>query len=108
AGSPRVCAPPPPRGLPARLGARATTLDELFAGRLSRADRALLKLDIEGHEREALLGARRLLEAVEVVYTEVRFFDIEHSGRPLFDDIAALLADRDFQLYDFGMLAARP
>jgi FkbM family methyltransferase len=33
---------------------RATTLDELFGGRVGRVDRPLLKLDMEGHELSAL------------------------------------------------------
>jgi FkbM family methyltransferase len=55
------------------LECRATTLDELFGGRVSRADRPLLKLDLEGHELSALRGARTLLEAIEVLFVEVRF-----------------------------------
>lgn len=85
----------------------ATTLDALFASTMSRADRALLKLDIEGHEREALLGAAHLLEAVEVVYLEVHFYDVFHSGRPVFGELAGFLAERHFELYDFGMLSGR-
>jgi len=93
---------------PTSVEATSTTLDGLFAGTVSRGDRALLKLDIEGHEVSALQGATRLLAAVEVVYSEVRFYDIARSARPLFRDVAELLAGHGFDLYDFGMLASRP
>jgi len=93
---------------PTSLEAASTTLDGLFADTVPRAERALLKLDIEGHELAALQGARRLLAVVEVVYTEVRFYDIARSGRPVFHDVADLLRDDGFDLYDFGMLASRP
>ena len=66
---------------PTSLEAASTTLDRLFADTLSRGERALLKLDIEGHEVAALRGAGRLLTAVEVVYSEVRFYDITRAGR---------------------------
>ncbi len=89
------------------LKADAATLDQLFASAVEGKDRALLKLDIEGHELPALLGSVRLLEVVEVVLSEVRFFDINRGGRPSFDDIAAFLAASGFQLYDFATLGAR-
>jgi FkbM family methyltransferase len=62
------------------LECRATTLDELFGGRVSRADRPLLKLDLEGHELSALHGARTLLEAIEILVVEVQTYDINDSG----------------------------
>src|SRR5262245_4062043 len=43
------------------------TLDELFSDHIQPSDRTLLKLDIEGHEIEALRGASELLQRVEVV-----------------------------------------
>jgi FkbM family methyltransferase len=85
----------------------AATLDLLLGAAVERRDRALLKLDIEGHELSALLGSVRLLEVVEVVLSEVQFFDINRDGHPLFDDIAAFLAARGFQLYDFATLGPR-
>ncbi|MBI3399839.1 MAG: FkbM family methyltransferase [Acidobacteria bacterium] len=91
----------------ADLEADATTLDALFGAKVGRGDRALLKLDIEGHEPEALRGAVRLLQNVEVVLTEVQFFDINRRGLQCFSDIAAVLASHGFELYDFATLGAR-
>jgi FkbM family methyltransferase len=90
------------------LQAPATTLDALFSAVVTPDDRLLLKLDIEGHELEALRGASALLDVVEVLVCEVRFFDVNRSGRPEFGDVLGFLDARGFALYDFDMLASRP
>lgn len=87
--------------------APATTLDELFATRVQPGDRALLKLDIEGHEIEAFRGASALLDRVEVIVCEVRFFDVNAGGRPLFGEVMTVLESTGFQLFDFGSLSSR-
>jgi FkbM family methyltransferase len=92
----------------ADLEADAATLDQLFGSTVERNDRALLKLDIEGHELPALLGSVRLLEVVEVILSEVQFFGISRGGRPSFDGIVAFLGASGFQLYDFATLGPRP
>jgi FkbM family methyltransferase len=46
---------------PAHAAYPATTLDALLTPTVTRADRALLKLDSEGHELEALEGATAML-----------------------------------------------
>lgn len=92
---------------PLDLQAAAATLDELFAGRVEPAGRALLMLDSGGHEVEALQSAS-LLDRVEVVVSEVRFFDVNRAGRPLFGDVMACLDGRGFALFDFASLDARP
>jgi FkbM family methyltransferase len=85
----------------------ATTLDALFAGTVAPTDRALLKLDIEGHELTALAGARALLASVECVFSEVRFFDVHHSGHPVFADLLIFLRERNFDLYEIAGLSGR-
>jgi FkbM family methyltransferase len=84
----------------------ATTLDELFGDRLQRP--IFLKLDLEGHELQALAGARTLLSRTEAILAEVTFFDIYGLGRPLFSDVLAFLRDQQFELYDIASLSARP
>ncbi|MGE3276028.1 MAG: FkbM family methyltransferase [Vicinamibacterales bacterium] len=86
----------------------AATLDALFASRVTADDRVLLKLDLEGHEREALDGARALLRMVEVLVLEVRFYDFEQSGRGTFGEMVEWLAARGFALYDVAALGGRP
>jgi len=92
----------------ADLESDAATLDQLVPSSLTRSDRALLKLDIEGHEASALRGALRLLGLVEVVLSEVQFFNANGGLRSSFDDVAALMAASGFQLYDFATMGARP
>jgi FkbM family methyltransferase len=86
----------------------ATTLDAVLADRVMADDRGLLKLDLEGHELPALRGGTRLLGVLEVVVVEVRFFDGDGHGRPLFADVVDFLHARGFTLYDFASLSARP
>jgi FkbM family methyltransferase len=93
---------------PGEFHCEATTLDALLASRLARTDRTLLKLDLEGHELDALRGGTRVLEAVEVVLTELQFFEINDNGRPVFGDVVRYFRDRGFELYDFACLSPRP
>jgi FkbM family methyltransferase len=86
----------------------ATTLDALFGGAFGLQDRVLLKLDVEHHEKAVLEGGVELLPAVEVILTEVQFYDINANGRPLFDDLLAFLRRYGFELYDFAALYPRP
>ena len=95
-------------GHPVDLESPATTLDALFASTVTCDDRVLLKLDIEGHEVEALRGAAAVLKTVEVIVCEVRFYDIHRSGRPEFAEVVAFLGARDFVLYDIDRLSSRP
>ncbi len=93
---------------PGEIECAATTLDALFADRIEPRDRALLKLDLEGHEAPALAGGQRLLDVVEVALVEVRFYEIEDHDRPLFGDLLEVMRARGFALYDFAALAGRP
>jgi FkbM family methyltransferase len=85
----------------------AATLDELFATRVESGDRALLKLDMEGHELEALRGGVALLPRVEVMVCEVSFFDVWSAGHVLFHDVFDFVRARGFTLYDFAALSGR-
>ncbi|MFQ5668835.1 MAG: FkbM family methyltransferase, partial [Candidatus Binatia bacterium] len=93
---------------PGEVECPAATLDVLLAEAVSSADRALLKLDLEGHEMSALQGASRLLQAVEVILTELQFYEINENKRPVFGDMLNFLRDRGFELYDFACLSQRP
>ena len=85
----------------------ASTLDAVFAGRLRDSDRVLLKLDVEGHELDVLDGAPAVLAHVEVIISEVSFFNIEHAGHPAFTEFVTALAAAGFVLYDIAALASR-
>ena len=85
----------------------ATTLDLLFANRVGDLDRVLLKLDLEGHEADALAGATMLLSRVEVLVTETQVYEIERNGHPTFADLMRMLGERGFLFYDVAALASR-
>jgi FkbM family methyltransferase len=84
----------------------ATTLDELFTE--NPRGPILLKLDLEGHELAALEGGLKFLGHVEVVLTEVRFFDFFDEGKPVFADLLSFLRAASFELYDIASLSGRP
>ncbi len=85
----------------------AASFDQLFGAVLTRSQRPLLKLDIEGHELGALDGASVSLTSIEVIVTEVRFYDIGRSGHPVFLDVLNYLQARNFELFDFVSLGSR-
>ncbi|MGE5490057.1 MAG: FkbM family methyltransferase [Actinomycetota bacterium] len=58
---------------------------------------AMLKLDVQGYELEALRGCETLLDAFDWVYCECSFVEF-YTGQRLADEVVAWLADRDFRL----------
>jgi FkbM family methyltransferase len=86
----------------------AVTLDELLAARIRAEDRALLTLDLEGHELAVLAGAKCLLEALEVVLPEVRFYSVSDYDRSTFGDMFEFFRENDFDLFDIASLSQRP
>ena len=86
----------------------AVTLDALLLEHVGPGDRALLKLDLEGHELSALRGASVLLERVEVLIAEVQFYEIEGNGMPVFRDLLDFLHGAGFGLHDIAAMAGRP
>jgi FkbM family methyltransferase len=85
--------------------AAATTLDALLAGRVTADDRALLKLDLQGHELEALRGAEALLPAIEFILCEVTF--IEFDDMPPISALVRFLDERGFALFDIAAIGGR-
>jgi FkbM family methyltransferase len=82
----------------------AETLDGLF-GAVTRDDRALLKLDLQGYELQALKGGRIFLRSAEVILTEVSFY--AQAYEPPIAALVSFLDDNGFQLYDIASLAGR-
>jgi len=67
----------------------------------------LLKIDTQGHEPEVLSGLGKRLEDVDVVVTELMFYD--YYNRSLsFTDIEKYLMPAGFQLYDISHIAKNP
>lgn len=58
---------------------------------------AMLKLDVQGYEYEALCGCKSLLRRFDFVYCECSYVEL-YSGQKLAAEIIAWLADRGFLL----------
>lgn len=70
--------------------------DFLNRGELSRP--ALLKLDVQGFELEALKGCESLLGAFDAIYVECSFVEL-YRGQALLADVVDWLHDRGFRLH---------
>jgi FkbM family methyltransferase len=75
---------------------RTTRLDDLLDRRELIAP-ALLKIDVQGHEYEALEGAAGVIAGFEQVIVEVSFAEL-YEGQKLAGDVTALLHDSGFAL----------
>lgn len=58
---------------------------------------ALLKLDVQGYELEALKGCEALLDYFDYVYVECSFVEL-YAGQALADEVVAWLRERDLLL----------
>ena len=88
------------------VNVEATTLDSLFSDSCKPSDRTLLKLDLQGHELQALEGASRMLKHVEVVLVEAPFFC--NVVRPVAADIIGFFSQHGFDLFEIASLSGRP
>lgn len=61
---------------------------------------ALLKLDLQGGELDALRGAGKLLESIDDVFVECSFVEL-YEGQALADEVICHLRDRGFSLRGF-------
>lgn len=86
------------------ISVAAETLDNLF-GSVSRDDRALLKLDLQGYELHALQAGVAFLRSAEAILTEVSFY--AQAYEPPIAALVGFLNDNGFQLYDIASLAGR-
>jgi len=72
---------------------RTTTVDDLVNGR----DVALLKIDVQGGEREVLAGARRSLASTGAILIEVTFVS-HYDGDATFPSLHEQMMEVDFEL----------
>jgi FkbM family methyltransferase len=77
-----------------RVEVEVVTLDEAVA---EPRRPALLKLDLQGGELEALRGAGRLLDSIDDVFAECSFVEL-YEGQVLADQVICYLRDRGFTL----------
>lgn len=80
-------------------------LDDIMEKASIDGARGLLKLDLQGFELEALKGAERSLQSLEVILCEVSFF--AQAFEPSIEEIITFLTEREFQLHDIASLSAR-
>jgi FkbM family methyltransferase len=71
----------------------------------SRID--LVKLDLQGHELEAIRGLGSLLSTVQLVFLEVQFLPL-YEGAPLFSEVETYLRRRGLAFYQFYELVRSP
>jgi FkbM family methyltransferase len=67
----------------------------------------LMKLDIQGHEVEALKGMGDMLGIVEVIITELNFYDL-YLKYLSFSELESCLAPYGFKFYDISHISKNP
>jgi FkbM family methyltransferase len=89
----------------ANVDVQGETLDNLLGARVGDTDRVFIKLDLQGHEIEALRGAKVLLPHVEIVLTEFSFFtQLDEATVP---EIVRFFDERGFDLFDIVSVSQR-
>ncbi len=91
-------------GLPREVP--CNTLDDVCQD-LKDDDRVLIKIDVQGAEKNVLLGAAKTLEKVEYVILEAVFYDFFEGGSTIFDLIDFMNA-HGFSIYEFFDPLYRP
>ena len=92
-------------------GTAETGRETVRVGRLSELiDRgglerpALLKLDVQGFELEALKGSEDLLEQFDWIYAECSFIEL-YEGQALADEVICWLRDRGYRIFSVDHLS---
>lgn len=66
----------------------------------------LVKLDVQGFEIDALIGASDLFGKTEIFILEVSLFEFE--GMPVFEEVINFMSKNGYAVYDFGGFLRRP
>jgi FkbM family methyltransferase len=75
---------------------KMTTFDEVFKG-LNVVRPILLKLDVQGYEKEVLKGAELSLDLIDYVLIETSFVSF-YDGEPLFGEMYEYLLEKGFEV----------
>jgi hypothetical protein len=76
----------------------ATTVDEIVAAQGLDPERTVLKIDVQGYERQVLDGAAKTLPSFRGVRTEMSLVAL-YEGQALMDEIAELICRHGFELW---------
>jgi FkbM family methyltransferase len=88
-------------GVPRNI--RSLTVDDLFTD-MRLQPPFLLKADVQGAERQVLMGAKQSLPIVDMIILEVLLFDIYQGKNPQLFDTVSYLKSNGFVTWDiFGM-----
>jgi FkbM family methyltransferase len=79
-----------------RIKIKTIKMDDILDD-ISIISPVLLKLDVQGYEREVIRGARRLLQKVDYIIIETPFVKL-YEDQPLFNEINTLLNEHNFKL----------
>jgi len=80
---------------------KITTVDAFLTNKYKLQTEALLKLDVQGYEMEALKGAMKSLPSFKVVQAELSFVPV-YEGAPLFNEMVTFFEDNGFELYSLA------
>lgn len=76
---------------------KVNTLDAIY-DRIKPAAEILLKIDVQGFEKEVLLGSQSMMNHVKVVIMEMSFVKL-YKDQPLFHDIYMMMYERGFRFH---------
>jgi FkbM family methyltransferase len=95
----------PAGGSPREIPVHAAPLEEFVSADEIRSP-ALLKLDVQGYEHEALLGCRSLLDRFDDVVAELMLVE-DRADQAMAADVIALLRNHGFQLVGIDAIGRR-
>ena len=72
-------------------------LDTIFSNLVSEEDRVVLKMDVQGFEKNVLLGAEKSLEKIHGIQIEMSLEEM-YEGEMLFHETLELLTSKGFEL----------
>lgn len=70
--------------------------DFIIEKNLQLIDNILIKLDVQGYEKEVINGGLKTFKKAKIAIIEVSFYEL-YKGQPLFEDIYDLLLDLEFK-----------
>ena len=79
--------------------------DFLSSENISDVD--ILKLDLQGHELQAIKGMAEFINSVKLIFIEVQFLEI-YKDTPLFSEVETYLREKGFMFYQFYGLTRSP